>query len=155
MSANEKEELAYSAGARAAWARVLQTAVKELGDEAPESASLLLEREQATAALRTLCADFGDNDWPDDLHLADVIEKHLGKHLHTSVPESARAEMTPEERAKDWLTARPIYQTEYALAAQFRAAENDALERAISAIDNDNTETDFGAAKEVIRSLMK
>jgi hypothetical protein len=23
----------------------------------------------------------GDNDWPDDLHLADVIDKHLARHL--------------------------------------------------------------------------
>jgi hypothetical protein len=85
MSMNEKEELAYGVGARSAWTRMLQTALKELGHDAPDSASLLIEREEAVAALRSLCADFGDNDWPDDLHLADVIEKHLGKHLHSGV----------------------------------------------------------------------
>lgn len=41
------------------------------------------EREATIAALRILCGDFGDNDWLDDLHLADVVEKHLSKHLHT------------------------------------------------------------------------
>jgi hypothetical protein len=46
-----------------------------------------LEREKTISALRELCAAFGDNDWPNDLHLADVIEKHLGKHLHVAVPE--------------------------------------------------------------------
>lgn len=81
---DKKEELAYNAGTRMAWTRMLQTAFKELGHDAPDSTSLLIEREQAIAALRSLCADFGDNDWPDDLHLADVIEKHLGKHLHAT-----------------------------------------------------------------------
>jgi hypothetical protein len=33
-------------------------------------------------SLRNLCRDFGDNDWDDDLHLADVVEKHLGRHLY-------------------------------------------------------------------------
>jgi hypothetical protein len=41
-----------------------------------------IERKGIIAALRELCAAFGDNDWPDDLDLRDVIEKHLGKHLH-------------------------------------------------------------------------
>src|SRR4029077_15273959 len=27
--------------------------------------------------LRMVCEEFGDNDWPDNLHQADVIEKHL------------------------------------------------------------------------------
>jgi hypothetical protein len=39
------------------------------------------EREQAVASLRDICRQFGDNDWPDDLHLADVLDKHLGRHL--------------------------------------------------------------------------
>lgn len=34
------------------------------------------------AALRELCRDFGDGDWSDDLHLADVVDKHLGRHLY-------------------------------------------------------------------------
>ncbi len=42
------------------------------------------ERGAAVKMLRQLCADFGDNDWPDDLHLADVIDKHLGDHLYQS-----------------------------------------------------------------------
>lgn len=28
-------------------------------------------------ALRDLCRQYGDNDWPDDLHPVDAIEKHL------------------------------------------------------------------------------
>ena len=41
----------------------------------------LQEREIAIIVLRRLCAEHGDNDWPDELHLADVIEKHLANHL--------------------------------------------------------------------------
>lgn len=31
------------------------------------------------AMLRIECARFEDNDWADDLHLADVVEKHLAR----------------------------------------------------------------------------
>jgi hypothetical protein len=34
--------------------------------------------------LRRVCAKFGDNDWSDDLRLADVLEKHLLRHLENS-----------------------------------------------------------------------
>jgi hypothetical protein len=33
-----------------------------------------------------LCADYGDNDWTDDLNLSDVIEKHLARHLREVEP---------------------------------------------------------------------
>lgn len=39
------------------------------------------ERDATVKMLRDVCADFGDNDWADELHLADVIEKHLARHL--------------------------------------------------------------------------
>jgi len=31
--------------------------------------------------LRMVCDDHGDNDWSNELHLADVVEKHLANHL--------------------------------------------------------------------------
>lgn len=34
------------------------------------------------ALLRAECALEGDNDWTEDLHLADVIEKHLLRKLY-------------------------------------------------------------------------
>ncbi|MBE9479820.1 MAG: hypothetical protein IMY80_07625 [Chloroflexi bacterium] len=40
------------------------------------------ERKSAVNQLRELCKEFGDNNWSDDLHLGDVIEKHLARHLH-------------------------------------------------------------------------
>jgi hypothetical protein len=53
---------------------------------------LIAERDEARQAhqfvqaetvkvLRQVCEQHGDNDWPDDLHLADIIEKHLWRHL--------------------------------------------------------------------------
>jgi len=80
---HESEELAYMQGLRAVWVRLLEQACRELGikDPAAAGARWISERERTVSALRTICADHGDNDWPDNLHLADVIEKHLGRHL--------------------------------------------------------------------------
>ena len=39
------------------------------------------ERRETIAMLRQVCEEFGDNEWPDNLHLADIIEKHLWRHL--------------------------------------------------------------------------
>jgi hypothetical protein len=38
------------------------------------------ERSSALARLREAGEAAGDNDWPDDLHLGDAIEKHLNLH---------------------------------------------------------------------------
>lgn len=73
----------WETGNRAAWRRILRTALSELGIDDPEAgkARWVIEREHAVAALRSLCSEFGDNDWPNDLHLGDIINKHLGDHL--------------------------------------------------------------------------
>ena len=42
------------------------------------------ERESVVFALRDICDAWGDNDWTSDLHLADVIEKHLHNHLNAA-----------------------------------------------------------------------
>ena len=49
------------------------------GDTTKEQ--LILEREELIVQLRDVCDHFGDNDWDEKLHLPDVIEKHLFKHL--------------------------------------------------------------------------
>ena len=80
-------ERGYIAGRFATETNRLREVLRELcaldldGDPLTEVGRLMLERREAVAALRTICADYGDNDWPGDLHLADVIEKHLGRHL--------------------------------------------------------------------------
>ena len=50
-------------------------------DPAAEHVKWIREREEAVSLLREFCEEFGDNDWPDKLHLRDVIEKHLWRHL--------------------------------------------------------------------------
>lgn len=39
------------------------------------------ERAEAIAYLRRLCERYGDNDWPDDLLLAEILEHHLADPL--------------------------------------------------------------------------
>lgn len=73
----------YERGRRAALIGVLGECLCQLGYEDPEAQKIawIKEREATVAALRSVCEDHGDNDWDDDLHLADVIEKHLSRHL--------------------------------------------------------------------------
>ncbi len=89
-------EQAYEQGGRAAWQRLLGLALVELSAfakkdtehsdaaAAVDRARLVAEREAAVAQLRMLCRDFGDNDWQPNEHLADVVDKHLGRHLHAA-----------------------------------------------------------------------
>lgn len=82
MTDSEKE-LAYTKGNNAAYRFMLGECLRQLGQDSPEWTAhrWKLERAAAVAMLRIVCAEHGDNDWPDTLHLADVIEKHLGRHL--------------------------------------------------------------------------
>jgi hypothetical protein len=87
----ERLEDHYVRGANAAWTQMLQVCLKGLmfeGDLEAGRARWLIERAQAVHTLRMVCDDFGDNDWPDNLHLSDVIEKHLARYLTmTGVPD--------------------------------------------------------------------
>lgn len=80
---DEKQEQLWLEGERAANVGILRFALKALGYESPESehTKWILEREAAIAQLRMVCREHGDNDWPDTLHLADIIDKHLRRHL--------------------------------------------------------------------------
>jgi hypothetical protein len=82
-------EMDYERGSRAAWTLILQQALMHLDYEASKAsgARWILEREAAIAALRDICQVHGDNDWPDNLHLADIIEKHLGRNLDDRAPD--------------------------------------------------------------------
>ncbi len=85
---NEKD---YESGRRGVWVRVLNDAIRGLGYQGnnilncfTERAKLISEREAAISSLRSLCGDFGDNEWDETLHLEDVIEKHLADHLYSN-----------------------------------------------------------------------
>jgi predicted secreted protein len=85
MSDNDAEarEAGYVEGKRRAYIDLMHLAAKGLGYDYPlaEAASIITEREEAIAKLRDVCGEHGDNDWSEDLHLADIIEKHLARHL--------------------------------------------------------------------------
>lgn len=84
---SEAHERGYIEGHRQAWTGLLQQAIHELrGDGAGldplvRIAALIRELEETRAVLRRACEDFGDNEWPDNLWLADALDKHLVRHL--------------------------------------------------------------------------
>lgn len=41
----------------------------------------IAERLEVVTALRRICERYGDNEWDENLHLVDVVEKHLENHL--------------------------------------------------------------------------
>jgi hypothetical protein len=55
------------------------TALREVG-------RFVLQRQETVQKLRRVCAEFGDNDWRDDDWLADVVDKHLYRHLTARGP---------------------------------------------------------------------
>ena len=80
MSINEDS---YEQGSRMAWRLMLQKCCQELGYDDPEAGKVrwIVERQEALNALRSVCADYGDNNWESSLHLADIIDKHLHRNL--------------------------------------------------------------------------
>ncbi len=76
---NEAEERLWIQGRKAAYQSMLNECLHALGVDDPiaQAAAYLEERTATIAYLRSACADDGDNDWPDDLYIPDIIEKHL------------------------------------------------------------------------------
>jgi hypothetical protein len=85
----EKEhERGYIEGRRRTIINMLSLLLNDLrGFQEPEDEPLIklgrmiTEREEALQILRRACAEHGDNDWKEDLHLADILDKHLVRHL--------------------------------------------------------------------------
>ncbi len=77
----EVADVHYEQGNRDAWRTILGHCVKSLNGTQLDAEHLQLERESTVRMLRNVCERFGDNDWTPQLHLADVIEKHLLSHL--------------------------------------------------------------------------
>lgn len=82
----ERDDVLYERGKRAALLGMLRHVLSELGYESVEAraARWVIERERIVATLRDTCDEYGDNDWPADMGLDDVIEKHLRRHLDAS-----------------------------------------------------------------------
>lgn len=73
------DKLSYEAGRKSAYRQLLGECLLALGaeDAAAKQADWVQERVDTITCLRSLCTQFGDNDWEDDLYLVDIIEKHL------------------------------------------------------------------------------
>ena len=105
----------YKRGSRAAWLSLLAECYRQLGYGSPETQNVcwVEEREATIAALRSACDAFGDNDWNETLNLADVVEKHLERHLHHKAKylegrlvweeNQLKAAITPMKETKKWL----------------------------------------------------
>jgi len=80
---NQNEEDYFVLGQRSSLRSILRHILREMGADDPiaVAAQAIAEREEIVTALREVCAEYGDNDWPNDLPLADVIQQHLAKHL--------------------------------------------------------------------------
>jgi len=81
------DEQSYGIGRNRAYITIMMNCAKALGFDGTEALNTarvawIEERQAAVNALRDLCETFGDNDWPDTLHLGNVIEKHLARHLY-------------------------------------------------------------------------
>lgn len=61
----EREEQIYQQGQRQLADRLLASLRHYLPEIARDKQSLVSERAAAIASLRELCAEYGDNDWPD------------------------------------------------------------------------------------------
>jgi len=78
----EAHEEGYLLGYRAALTAQLNDILAKMGyDGSRTLADFISEREEAISRLRDACEEHGDNDWDENLHLADIIEKHLIRHL--------------------------------------------------------------------------
>ena len=79
----DRDDAIWSRGYRAAMVGQLADVLHRLGydDVEAQRARWIIEREQTVARLREVCRRFGDNDWSNDLHLGDVIDKHLAKYI--------------------------------------------------------------------------
>ena len=82
----------YSQGCAAVYRELLGVALRGLGrpstgpDATPDELRARIgvlesERSSAIELLRELCEAHGDNDWTDELHLRNILDKHLGRYL--------------------------------------------------------------------------
>jgi len=78
---NEREEEIYMRGETMAWLSMLRRCLRALRIEdttETKLAELVAERQAAIETLRQIAENGGgDNDWTNELHLSDIIEKHM------------------------------------------------------------------------------
>jgi len=85
MALTEKEREAredgYVEGRRSAYRSLLRECLSNLSETERSASAYAIERQETISVLRSLCAEHGDNDWPDNLYIPDIITKHLEPYL--------------------------------------------------------------------------
>ncbi len=73
------DERSYQQGSQGVWQQLLSLALQNLSGtgEHLSRTEMMQERTMVVQTLRSICEEYGDNDWDDDLHLTDVLNKHL------------------------------------------------------------------------------
>lgn len=77
---NEKEEQIYILGETEALKTVIclcQNKLRGLDVKLKTKEEFDQERIDVINLLRQICSERGDNDWPDDLHICDIMNKHI------------------------------------------------------------------------------
>ena len=75
----EMQEAYYELGQKQLLVSQMREIIRQLGYPAESTVGVfIIEREEALIALRQKCQDAGKpSNFPDDLHLADIIQKYL------------------------------------------------------------------------------
>lgn len=80
--ADEAREAAWIEGNRAAWLNIYQRAGDELGETEAVIAARAREMHDARRAVKEIMEEIGiGDDFEEDLHLGDLIEKCLGRYV--------------------------------------------------------------------------
>lgn len=69
----------YINGQKTAYARMFSLLARELAGPEGDIAEAVAELNGTRVALRRLSKRLGCNDWGDELHLADVVDKYIGR----------------------------------------------------------------------------
>ncbi|HBI37099.1 MAG TPA: hypothetical protein DDY71_05590 [Spirochaetia bacterium] len=79
----EHDELSYLEGYRAAWLELLQKCLSHLDyGDLENKFGWIIEREEIVTQLRSLCKEYGDNNWNEKDYLPDIIKNHLSNYLY-------------------------------------------------------------------------
>jgi hypothetical protein len=76
----EDQEKYFILGKGKAFKKIIidcQNALAGLGIKLKTKDEFDQERIDIIDTLRSVCGEIGDNDWDDDLHISDIINKHL------------------------------------------------------------------------------
>ena len=123
---DEEKEQQRTLGHQAAYRSMLLERARNLDEDDPLKAAghLIAGRQDAIAALRGLCERLGiPNDWPDDLYLAEIIEKHVERYWRSGVEKERESCAKLCDQTAERLQATTDHCMQWAATAFKRQAE--------------------------------